>query len=121
MFTTSPESYLHGGPLVPTIYKSLFGTFSGQYSRPWSLPMSSYGVLTCSPIVSTERLESLHPSSGQYQVSPYGSFPLSTISTGLPTFGENYFPSYYPPHAGGNLWSPNMTLLYHFLVKLMLT
>ena len=27
--------------------------------------------------------------------------PLSTISTGLPTFGENYLPSYYHPYAGG--------------------
>ena len=63
--------------------------------------MLSSSVLTSSPIVSTEQLESLHPSSGQYQVGPYGSIPLSTISTGLPTFGEQYFPSYYPPYAGG--------------------
>jgi len=101
MFTTSPESYLHGGPSVPTGYKSLSGTFSGTSSRPWTLPMSSSGVLTGSPIVSTERLDSLHTSSGQYQVGPFGSIPLSTISTGLPAFGENYFPSYYSPHARG--------------------
>ena len=63
--------------------------------------MSSTGFLNSITIVSTERLESLHPSSGQYQVDPYGSIPLSTISTGLPTFGEPYFPSYYPPYAGG--------------------
>jgi len=54
MFTTSPESYFHGGPSVPIGYKSLFGTFSDQSSRPWSLPMSSSGVLTGSPIVSVE-------------------------------------------------------------------
>ena len=59
--------------------------------------MSSNGVLAGIPIVSTERLDSLHPSSGQYQVGPYGSIPLITISNGLPAFGENYFPSYYPP------------------------
>ena len=68
--------------------------------------MSSYGVLTGSPIVSTERLDSLHPSSGQYKVGPYGSIPLSTISTGLLAFGEQYFSSYYPPYAG---WKPMVT------------
>ena len=45
MFTTSLESYLHGGPSVPTGYKSLSGTFSGTSSRPWYLPMSSSSVL----------------------------------------------------------------------------
>ena len=54
MFTTSPKSYFHGGPSVPTGYKSLSGTFSGASSRSWYLPMSSSGVLTGSPIVSTE-------------------------------------------------------------------
>ena len=95
------QSHIHGGPSVPTGYKSLSGTFSGQYARPWSLPMSLSSVLTRSPIVSTERLESLHPSSGKYQVGPFGSIPLSTISTELPAFEEQYFPSYYPPYAGG--------------------
>ena len=79
MFTTSPESYLHGGPLVPIVYKSLSGTFSGASSCSWYFPMSSSGVLTGSPIISTERLDSLHTSSGQYQVGSFGSIPLSTI------------------------------------------
>ena len=72
MFTTSLESYFHDGPSVPTCYKSLSGTFSGASSCSWSLPMSSSGILTGSPIVSTERLDSLPTSSGQFQVSPFG-------------------------------------------------
>ena len=44
---------------------------------------------------------SLYTSSGQYQAGPSGSIPSSTISTGLPVFGEQYFSSYYPPHARG--------------------
>ena len=58
MFTTSPESYFHGGPMVPSGYKSLSGIFSGASSNPWYLPMSSYGILTGNPIVSTEQLYS---------------------------------------------------------------
>ena len=60
--------------------------------------MSSSGVLTGSPIVNTERIDSLNPSLGQYQAGHYGSIPLST---GLPTFGEQYFLSYYSPYVGG--------------------
>ena len=81
--------------------------------------MSSSSILTGNPIVSTKRFDSLYTSSGQYQAGPSGPTPSSAISTGIPTFGERYFLSYYPPHAGGNLWSPNMTVLRHFLVKLM--
>ena len=98
MFTTSPESYFHGHSSVPIGYKSLSGTFSGAPSHSWSLPMSSSGVLIGIPIVSTERLDSLNPSLGQYQADNYGSNPLSF---GLLAFGEKYFPSYYPPYAGG--------------------
>ena len=101
MFKTSPKSYFHGGPLFPSGYKSLSRIFSGASSNPWTLPMSSSGILTGNPIVSTERLDYLYTSSGKYQASPSGSIPLSTISTGLPAFGEQYFLSYYPPHAGG--------------------
>ena len=101
MFTTSPESYFHGGPMVPSGYKSLSGIFSGASSNPWTLPMSSSSILTGNSIVSTEWFDSLYTSSGQYQAGPYGSIPSCSISTGLPTFGEQYFPSYYPPHAGG--------------------
>ena len=54
MFTTSPESYFHGGPMVPSGYKSLSGIFSGACSNPWNLPMSSSGILTGNPIVSIE-------------------------------------------------------------------
>ena len=61
----------------------------------------SSGIITGKPIVSTERLDSLYTSSGKYQAGPSGSIPSSTISTGLPKFGEKYFLSYYPPHAGG--------------------
>ena len=38
MFTTSPESYLHGDPMVPLGYTSLFGIFYGASSYPWNLP-----------------------------------------------------------------------------------
>ena len=100
MFTTSPESYFHGGPMVPSSYKSLSRIFSGASSKPWNLPMSSSGIQTGNPIVSTKRLDYLYTSSGQYQAGPSGSIPLSTISTRLPKFGEKYFPSYYSPHAG---------------------
>ena len=34
MFTTSPESYFHGGPMVPSGYKSLSGIYSGASSKP---------------------------------------------------------------------------------------
>ena len=101
MFTNSPESYFHGGPLVPSGYKSLFGIFSSASSNPWTLPISSSSILTSNPIVSTERLDSLYTSLGQYQASLSGSIPSSTISTGLLAFGEKYFLYYYPPHAGG--------------------
>ena len=101
MFTTSPKSYFHGGPMVPSGYKSLSVIFSSASSNPWTLPMSSSSILTGNPIISTERIDSLYTSSGKYQAGPSGSIPSSTISTGLPTFGEQYFPSYYPPHAGG--------------------
>ena len=63
--------------------------------------MSSSGILTSNSIVSNEQLGSLYTSSGKYQAGPFGPVPSSTISTGLPTFGEKYFPSYYPPHVGG--------------------
>ena len=63
--------------------------------------MSSSGILTGKPIVIIEWLDPLYPSSGQYQAGPSRYIPSSTISTGLPTFGEKYFPSYYTPHAGG--------------------
>ena len=63
--------------------------------------MTSSGILIGNPIVSTERLDSLYTSSGKYQAGPSRSIPSSTISTRLPTFGEQYFPSYYPPHVGG--------------------
>ena len=39
MFTTSPESYFPGGPLVPLGYKSLSRLFSGASSNPWTLPI----------------------------------------------------------------------------------
>ena len=52
-------------------------------------------------IMRTERLDPLYTSSVKYQAGPSGYIPSSTISTGLPAFGEQYFPSYYTPHAGG--------------------
>ena len=61
--------------------------------------MSSFGILTSKPIVSTEWLDPLYPSSGQYQAGPSRSISSSTISTRLPAFGEQYFMSYYTPHA----------------------
>ena len=101
MFTTSPESYFYGGPMVPSGNKPLSGIFSSILSRPLSLPMSSPDILSSNPIISTEWLESLYTSSGKYQASPSRSIPSSTISTRLPAFGEKYFLSYYPPHIGG--------------------
>ena len=101
IFTISPESYFYGGLMVSSGYKSLSGIFSGASSNPWNLPMSLSGIFTRNPIVSTERLDSLYKSSGKYQVGPSGSIPSNTISTRLPTLGEQYFLSYYPPHAGG--------------------
>ena len=101
MFITSLELYFHVGPMVPSGYKSLSRIFSGASWNPWNLPMSFSGILTGNPIVSTEWLDSLYRSSGHYQVGPSGSIPSSTISTGLLAFGEQYFSSHYPPHAGG--------------------
>ena len=63
--------------------------------------MSLFGILTGKHIVSNKQLDSFYTSSGQYQVGCSRSIPSSTISTGLPTFGEKYFPSYYPPNARG--------------------
>ena len=77
MFTTSPESYFHGGPLVPSGYKTLSGIFSGASSNPWNLPMSSSGIITGKPIVSTEWLDSLYTSSRKYQFGPSVSIPSS--------------------------------------------
>lgn len=54
MFTTSPESYLHGGPLLPSSYKSFSRIFSGASSHPWTSPMSSSSIVTHKPIVSNE-------------------------------------------------------------------
>ena len=59
MFTTSPESYFHGGPMVSLGYKSLFGIFSGASSRPWTLPMSTSNILSGNLIISIERFDSL--------------------------------------------------------------
>lgn len=101
MFTTSPESYFHGGPMVPSGYKYLSGIFSSASSNPWTSPMSSSGILTGKPIVIIEWFYSLYTSSGKYKDGPSGSIPFNTISIGLPKFGEQYFMSYYPPHAGG--------------------
>ena len=64
MFKTSPESYFHGGPMVPSGYKSLSRTFSGASSNPWTSPMSSSGILTGKRIVSIILLDPLYPSSG---------------------------------------------------------
>ena len=75
MFKTSVESYFHGGPLVPSSYKSLFGIFFGASSNPWTLPMSSSGILIGNPIISTERLDSLYISSWQYKVGPSKAIP----------------------------------------------
>ena len=101
MFTTSPESHLYGGPSIPPSYQYLSGTFYGESSNPWTSSMSFSGILTGKSIVSNERLDNLYTSSWQYQASPSGYIPSSTISTGFPTFGEQYFPSYYTPHDGG--------------------
>lgn len=88
MFTTSLDSYFHGGPLVPSGYQYLSGISSGSSLNPWTSLMSLSGILTGKTIVSTERLDPLYPSSGQYQAAPSGSVPSSTISTRLPVFGE---------------------------------
>ena len=63
--------------------------------------MSSYTILTGKYILSSEWLDPLYTSLGKYQAGPSGYIPSSTISTGLPEFGEQYFPSYYTPHVGG--------------------
>ena len=109
MFTTSPESHLYGGPSVPPGYQSLSRTFSGASSNPWTSPMSSSSTTSGKYIVIIEWLDPLYTSSGKYQAGPFGYIPSSTILTGLPTFGEQYFPSYYTPHIGGK---PMVT---HFL------
>jgi len=41
MFSQSPETFLHGGPSVPSGYQSLAGTFSGASPQP-----SQQGLLT---------------------------------------------------------------------------
>ena len=88
MFTTSPESYFHGGPMVPSGYKYLSGIFSSASSNPWTSPMSSSGILTGKPIVINKRLDTLYPSSWKYQAGPSGYIPSNTISTELLAFGE---------------------------------
>jgi len=41
MFETSLETHLYGGTSIPPGYQSLYGTFSGVASSPWTSPMSS--------------------------------------------------------------------------------
>jgi len=82
-------------------YQYLPGTFSGTSSNPWTSPISSSSIITGKSIVSTKSIDHLYTSSGQYQVGPYGYIPFSKISTRLPTFEEQYFPSFYTPHARG--------------------
>ena len=41
MFSASPESTLHGGPLVPPRYQSLSGTYLGASPSSQPLTMST--------------------------------------------------------------------------------
>jgi hypothetical protein len=94
VFTQSPESFLHGGPSVPTGYQSLSGTFAGASPQPidhgllvgnsGNVPLSIGDIYMMSGSVPvTQPQGGQLPPGGQPSLMPGGYFNLKVLHSCL--------------------------------------